>query len=74
MLYVSFLVRLWRENSLEPGAPAPDWQAELQHIQSGQRWTFHSLDDLFAFVLQQAEPLAESGSLTGGALTPLRTR
>jgi len=56
--YLSFPIRLWRGPSLEAVGAAPHWHAELQHIQSGESWAFHSLDELFAFVRQQVESLA----------------
>ena len=53
--YVSFLVRLWRETSPELTEPAADWQAEVEHIQTGRRWTFSTLDELLAFLRRQVE-------------------
>lgn len=42
--YISFVVRLWRE-------PARgDWRGEVEHIQSGTRWSFVSLAHLLDFV------------------------
>jgi hypothetical protein len=53
-IYASFLIRLWsiREATL-PGEG--DWQGELQHIQSGQRWTFATFDELLVFLYLHAE-------------------
>jgi len=51
--YHSFLVRLWREPDVEQPAPAFDWQSEIEHIQSGQRWTFATLDETLGFLRQQ---------------------
>lgn len=53
--YVSFLVRLWRERSPESPAPPTDWHSEVEHIQSGRRWSFSTLDELLAFLRRQAE-------------------
>ena len=53
--YVSFLVRLWREDEPEREAPTADWQGEVEHIQSSQRWTFNTLDELLGFLRRQAE-------------------
>jgi hypothetical protein len=58
-IYASFLIRLWsiREATL----PAEGvWQGELQHIQSGQRWTFATFDELLAFLYLHAEASATS--------------
>lgn len=52
-VYASFLIRLWRQTGpLSPDHPS-DWQSEVEHIQSGHRWRFTSLDDLLAFLHQQ---------------------
>jgi hypothetical protein len=53
--YASFLVRLWREGDPERGTPATDWQGEVEHIQTSQRWTFSTLDDLLDILRQSAE-------------------
>jgi hypothetical protein len=53
--YASFLVRLWRERNPERLEPVADWQGEVERIQSGQRWTFDTLDDLLGFLRQQVE-------------------
>jgi hypothetical protein len=52
--YASFLLRLWREATSGRLEPAADWQSEIEHIQSGQHWTFDTLDDLLDFLRQQA--------------------
>jgi hypothetical protein len=52
--YASFLVRLWRERSPEQPAPAIDWHGEVEHIQSGRRWTFSSLGQVLSFLDRQA--------------------
>ena len=53
--YISFLIRLWREGIPEPSEPAAAWQGEVEHIQSGRRWMFGSLDELLIFLRRQAE-------------------
>jgi hypothetical protein len=55
--YVSFLVRMWRDG-LEDG-PA-GWQGELEHIQSGQRWAFDSLDEMHHLLRGQVRGLGGS--------------
>jgi len=37
---------------------ATGWQGEVEHIQSGQRWTFSTLDELLGFLRRQAEDMA----------------
>jgi hypothetical protein len=54
-VYISFLVRLWREPRPQPPDQATAWQGEVEHIQSGRRSTFDSLDDLLGFLRRQAE-------------------
>jgi hypothetical protein len=50
--YASFLIRLWREP--EDKAPSSDascdWLAQVEHILSGEKRYFTSLEDLFAFI------------------------
>ena len=53
--YISFLVRMWREESLEMPEPTGDWRGEVEHVQSGRRWTFDTLDKLLCFVRRLAE-------------------
>jgi hypothetical protein len=60
--YASYLVRLWRQSLLEGGACCNDWQSEVDHIQSGQRWTFGTLDDLLLFLRQKTEESEERRS------------
>ncbi len=69
--YASFLVRLWYEPSSEQGsvcsggqaresATGPPgsvagWHSEIEQIQSGQRWTFSTLEEMLDFLRRQAE-------------------
>ena len=53
--YISFLIRLWREGSPESPEPSADWESEVEHIQTGRRWTFSTLDELLGFLRRQAE-------------------
>lgn len=59
--YASFLVRLWRTPVLEGERTRP-WHGEVEHIQSGRRWTFSTLDEVLTFLRRQAEdpPVLES--------------
>jgi hypothetical protein len=43
-------VRLWRESGQGPLAPLLDWQGEMEYIQTGQRWTFATLEELLDFL------------------------
>ena len=61
--YTSYLVRLWRESETEPPEMTTDWQGEVQHIQSGQRWSFSTLDELLGLLRRQVEDLAYLGRL-----------
>jgi hypothetical protein len=50
--YISFVVRIWREQS---GGEQPSrWCGEIEQIQSGVRWCFSTLTDLLAFLQQAA--------------------
>jgi hypothetical protein len=50
--YASYLIRLWHGPCRLPAqsAPGAPWQAEIEHIQTGRRWTFGALDDALAFL------------------------
>ncbi|MGC8875050.1 MAG: hypothetical protein ACP5SI_11480 [Chloroflexia bacterium] len=56
--YASFLVRLSREAG--KGPEDVEWHGEVEHIQSGQRWMFPTLEDLLQFLRSQAESLQAS--------------
>jgi hypothetical protein len=61
--YVSFLVRLWREPGQETPEPPAGWHSEVELIQTGQRWTFSTLDELLDFLRQHAQELVAPGRL-----------
>ncbi len=53
-VYASFLIRL--ASTRDTAAPAVgEWQGEVQHIQSGQRWTFATLEELLTFLRLHTE-------------------
>ena len=56
-IYASFLIRLWREHNLEQAKSIVNCYSEVEHIQSGQRWAFSSLDEMLNFLRQQADDL-----------------
>lgn len=53
--YTSFLIRLWRETNPDPCSPPAEWQGEVEHIQSGQRWAFCTLEELLDCLRRQTE-------------------
>lgn len=55
--YKSFLLRLWREQD-DPAVNA-NWEAEIEHIQSGERWVFKTEAELIAYLQSTLEPLPE---------------
>ena len=57
--YASFLIRLWRQTGPLKDHGPREWQSEVEHIQSGQRWSFNTIDGLLDFMRQQAEGLEE---------------
>jgi len=59
--YASFLVRLWREAEPDRREMAAGWRGEVQHIQTSQRWTLRTLDELMG-VLRQATEEADAPS------------
>jgi hypothetical protein len=57
--YKSFLLRLWREKK-DP-SPQANWEAEIEHIQSGERRGFNTLEELFEFLRQQMAEVKNAG-------------
>jgi hypothetical protein len=49
--YLSYLLRLWQDNSDDQ----PIWRASLQSSPTENRQGFASLDELFAFLRQQVD-------------------
>jgi hypothetical protein len=52
--YASYLIRLWREKPQVVTLPAA-WQVEVEHIQSGQHWSFDTFEELISFLRLQTE-------------------
>lgn len=52
-MYISFLVRLWREDGMDE--PAAGWQGEIEHIQTSQRRAFSTLEGLLDLLRQATE-------------------
>ena len=52
--YASFLVRLWRESGTDSSKTTARWHGEFEHIQTGRRLTFCSLDELMSQLRHQA--------------------
>lgn len=55
--YASFLIRVWREEHADAAGTVGDWQSEVEHIQSGKRWAFESMDELLDFLRIEADSL-----------------
>lgn len=47
----SYILRLWRTSEQEVG----DWHASLEDPFTGERFGFASLEQLFAFLMEQSE-------------------
>ena len=58
--YLSYLLRLWRENDSEGahGIETVVWRASLERPQAGERQGFANLADLFAFL--ESETMSNS--------------
>jgi len=61
--YTSYLIRLWRELNPDPRVLPAEWRGEVEHIQSGQCWSFSTLDELLGFLRRQAEDPGASNLL-----------
>ena len=57
--YASFIVRLWCKDSPNTRETTADLHSEVEHIQTGQRWSFATLDETLSFLRQQANALDE---------------
>jgi hypothetical protein len=55
--YASFLIRLWREGTTETQELTADWHSEVEHIQTGERWEFDTVDQLLDFLRLQTDDL-----------------
>jgi hypothetical protein len=51
--YASFLVRLWREETADLSQQSTNWESEVEHIQTGDRWEFDTLDQMLAFLRRE---------------------
>jgi hypothetical protein len=49
--YHAYLLRLWREEK----EGTIQWHSQIDHIQSGRRWSFDTLDRLLDFLRRQTE-------------------
>jgi hypothetical protein len=56
--YASFLLRLWQTGHQGTTQPSTNWQGEAEHIQTRQRWTFDTLEDLLSLLRDQLEEAA----------------
>lgn len=63
--YASFLVRLWRSVEPAPAGSSSGWQGEVEHIQSGKRVSFGSINELWEFLHQ---PLVSDRTAAGDLL------
>jgi hypothetical protein len=52
--YASFLVRLWRQIGGELENASVEWHGEIEHIQTGKRRAFDTLEDLLDFLRREA--------------------
>jgi hypothetical protein len=65
--YVSYLLRLWRENDEGQNAHSATrqiWRASLESSRTGELWGFASLRDLFAFLRRQTGAVEEGDEKT----------
>lgn len=51
--YVSFLVRFYWDRKPGSTGPATDWCGEVEHIQTGERQQFNSLEEVFKYLRHQ---------------------
>jgi hypothetical protein len=58
---MSFLIRLWRDLDPQPTV-LPDWQAEVEHIQSGEKRSFTTLESTLDFLRTRAQEAGPGAS------------
>jgi hypothetical protein len=69
--YFSFIVRIWRERSLtHPEIVKPGWQGEVEQIQTGEQWTFETLDEMLRFFRRRKEEMERAEGDTHPPLEP----
>jgi hypothetical protein len=52
------MVRIWRErNLIHPEQFDGDWQGEIEQVQTGERWSFESVNALLTFLHDRMEDL-----------------
>jgi len=52
--YLSFVLRVWRERDHKsPDRFVGEWQAEVEHIQTGERRSFGTIDAVVDFLRAQ---------------------
>jgi hypothetical protein len=51
--HASFLVRLWRAQTADQSQQSTNWKSEVEHIQTGDRWEFDTLDQMLAFLRRE---------------------
>jgi hypothetical protein len=64
--YASFLIRLWREAAPDAAEVTADWRSEVEHIQTGERWTFETLDEMLRFLRRGARDPGTAHPLSSG--------
>lgn len=57
----SFFVRIWREPREDHQLP-PEWRGMVEHLQSGARCYFVTLDEMLDFILPYLEGLDSAGN------------
>jgi len=50
--YESFVIRIWHQQATN--GQECQWCSEIEQIQNGLRWRFHTLTDLLTFLQQAA--------------------
>jgi hypothetical protein len=65
--YHSYLIRSWLESSANDSNV--HWYGEVESVQTGQKWRFHRLDDLLAFISAQVEAQASDLSENDGVVS-----
>jgi len=60
----SFVIRVWQEPREIEGA-GPEWRGRIEHVQSGERVYFRSLDTMVEFIVAYLSDADPQSSLVG---------
>lgn len=55
LVYASYLIRMWSVHGEGAAIHDSGWHAQVEHIQTGERWSYTSVDDMLCFLGARAK-------------------